>query len=62
MVEETARNREAVARQQAKALHPGWVALIHHCREMGFGEIGRLKIQDGVPILMEFSIKRIKLT
>ena len=46
----------------AQALHPAWVALIRHCREMGHGEIERLKIQDGVPVMAERSIQRIKLT
>jgi hypothetical protein len=46
----------------APALHPAWVALIRHCQEMGFGEIERLKIQDGVPVMAERSIQRIKLT
>lgn len=45
-----------------QTLHPAWVALIRHCQEIGFGEIERLKIQDGVPVLAERSIQRFKLT
>jgi hypothetical protein len=46
----------------SQTLHPAWAALIRHCQEMGFGEIERLKIQDGVPVMAERSIQRIKLT
>jgi len=46
----------------AHSLHPAWVALIRHCQEMGFGEIERLKIQDGVPVMAEKSIQRLKLS
>ena len=46
----------------AQILHPSWVALIRHCKEIGFGEIERLKIQDGVPVMMERSIQRVKLS
>jgi hypothetical protein len=45
----------------AKALHPAWAALIRHCQEMGHGEIERLKIQDGIPVMAEKSIQRLKL-
>jgi hypothetical protein len=47
--------------QRLQALHPAWIALIRHCMEMGYGEIERLKIQDGIPVMAEKSIQRIKL-
>jgi len=43
-------------------LHPAWVALIRHCQEIGFGEIERIKIQSGLPVLVEKTTKRFKLT
>lgn len=43
-------------------IHPAWIALIRHCQAMGHGEIERVKIQDGVPVLIEKSVERIKLT
>ena len=46
----------------AARLHPAWIALIRHCLQMGHGEIERLKIQDGIPVMAERSIQRIKLT
>lgn len=48
-------NRPVVA-----GLHPAWIALIRHCREMGFGEISQLKIQDGLPVLAEETTKKVK--
>ena len=41
-------------------LHPAWVALIRHCQQLGYGTIERLKIQDGLPVLAEESIKQTK--
>ena len=43
-------------------LHPAWVALIRHCQEIGYGEIERIKIQSGLPVLVEKTTQRIKLT
>jgi hypothetical protein len=48
--------------KEVQGIHPAWIALIRHCREIGFGELKRLKIQDGVPVMVERSIQRIKLT
>jgi hypothetical protein len=45
---------------EAKGLHPAWFAFIRHCREMGFGEISQLKIQDGIPVMAEESTKKVK--
>lgn len=47
---------------QLGSVHPAWIALIRLCQEIGFGEIERLKIQDGVPVVAEKLIQRIKLT
>lgn len=44
----------------AGTLHPAWIAFIRHCRELGFGEISQLKIQDGLPILAEETTKKVK--
>ena len=41
------------ARQTESRLHPAWLAFIRHCRELGFGEISQLKIQDGLPVMAE---------
>lgn len=41
-------------------LHPAWLAFIRHCRELGFGEISQLKIQDGLPVMAEETKKKVK--
>lgn len=43
-------------------LHPAWRAFICYCRQMGHGEIERLKIQDGIPVLVEISRQKIKFS
>jgi hypothetical protein len=44
----------------AEALHPAWRAFILYCEELKYGEIERLKIQDGLPVLAEVVEKKIK--
>jgi hypothetical protein len=41
-------------------LHPAWEAFIRHCRDLGFGEISQLKIQDGLPVMAEETKKKVK--
>ena len=53
-------NKERI---QANApLHPAWQSLIRYCVEMQHGEIGILKIQDGVPVLAEITRKKVKFS
>jgi hypothetical protein len=44
----------------ARPLHPAWRAFIRYCGELQHGEIERLKIQDGVPVLAELTKKKVK--
>lgn len=44
------------------ALHPAWQAFVRYCQQMGHGEIERLKIQDGIPVLVEVSRQKIKFS
>jgi hypothetical protein len=41
-------------------LHPLWRAFVRYCGELQHGEIERLKIQDGLPVLAEVTKKKIK--
>jgi len=41
-------------------LHTSWLAFIHYCAELQHGEIERLKIQDGLPVLAEVTRKKVK--
>lgn len=42
------------------SIHPAWRALFRYCAELKHGEIERLKIQDGIPVLAEVTKKKIK--
>ena len=45
----------------AGGIHPAWFRLIELCREMGHGELEKIKIQDGVPTVAEIVKERVKL-
>lgn len=42
------------------ALHPAWLALIRYCRELNHGELERLSIQDGLPVIAEHVRQKVK--
>jgi hypothetical protein len=42
------------------SVHPTWLRLIRYCADLGHGEIEKLKIQDGVPVLAETVSKKVK--
>jgi len=44
------------------ALHPAWRAFLHFCGELQHGEIERLRIQDGLPVLAEVVKKKVKFS
>jgi hypothetical protein len=44
------------------SLHPTWLAFFRFCAELKFGEIERLSIQDGLPVLAEMTKKKVKFT
>ncbi len=43
-------------------LHPAWRTFIRYCLQLKHGEIERLCIQDGVPVLAESITKKVKFT
>lgn len=49
-------------RSEQVEMHPAWIAFVRYCQEMGYGEIERLKIQDGIPVLVEVSRQKIKFS
>lgn len=60
---ESSRNGPAPTKgEQEAALHPAWMAFVRYCQQMGHGEIERLKIQDGIPVLVEVSRQKIKFS
>ena len=52
-------NRE---KDEPVRLHPAWRAFIQYCRDMRHGEIERLSIQDGMPVLAEVTKRKVKFT
>ena len=45
----------------ASAMHPAWEAFIRLCRQIGFGELERVKLQDGLPVSVEVVKRKIKV-
>jgi hypothetical protein len=43
-------------------LHPAWIAFIKYCDRLGHGEIEKLKIQDGLPVLAEITTQKVKFS
>jgi hypothetical protein len=43
-------------------LSPAWREFIRYCRELRHGEIERLCIQDGVPVLAEVTKRKVKFS
>ena len=54
--ERTCHNEEIVH------LHPAWTKLIALCREIGFGELERIKIQNGLPVIADVAKRHVKFT
>lgn len=55
---------EAATAQPAGAakeeFNGAWLVFIRYCRQLGFGEIERLRIQDGSPVMAEVTTKKVK--
>jgi hypothetical protein len=43
-----------------RTLPPGWRQLIELCRQIRHGELERVAIQDGVPVLVELTRQKVK--
>jgi len=43
-------------------VHPAWHRLMQYCEELGHGEIEKLKIQDGVPVIADVVREKVKFT
>ena len=56
------RRNGAAGKSEQDGMHPAWIAFVRYCQEMGYGEIERLKIQDGIPVLVEVSRQKIKFS
>ena len=52
----------AAKKSEVENLHPSWRTFIRYCAELRHGEIERLCIQDGLPVLAESTTKKVKFT
>lgn len=43
-------------------IHPAWCSFISYCESLRYGEIERLKIQDGLPVLAEIVRSKVRFT
>ena len=52
--------RDAPQHANERVLHPAWLRLIRFCSELGHGEIAKLKIQDGLPVIADVTTRKVK--
>lgn len=62
MTPDVDRLSEEFLRMKYVPLHPVWLSFIRYCLELKFGEIEKLKIQDGLPMLAEEVRRKIKFS
>ncbi len=56
-------NTETVLKPKPPAHdHPAWRAFIRYCADMRHGELERVRIQDGLPVLAELTRTKVKFT
>lgn len=53
---------ERAGSRPGSSSYPDWEAFVRFCEELRFGEIERVKIQDGRPVLAEVVRKKVKFT
>ena len=53
-------SRDAPHHAHERAVHPAWLRLIRFCSELGHGEIAKLKIQDGLPVIADVTTRKVK--
>ena len=47
---------------QVGRVHPAWARLMEYCADLGHGEIEKLKIQDGIPVIADVVREKVKFT
>jgi hypothetical protein len=43
-------------------LHPSWEALIRYCEQLQFGELEKVRIQNGLPMTVEVVRTKMRLS
>jgi hypothetical protein len=56
----SAQIRDAPHPANERVVHPAWLRLIRFCSELGHGEIAKLKIQDGLPVIADVTTRKVK--
>ncbi len=56
------RSNEVIKSGGLTYIHPAWYSFIKYCEALRFGEIDKIKIQDGLPMIAEEVKKKIKFT
>lgn len=56
----SAGSRRSSGAVETGKLPAAWIDFIRYCQEMRFGEIERLSIQDGLPVLAETTRRKVK--
>ena len=51
---------EGTAQRAGAVLPPAWCEFIRFCTDLRHGEIERLSIQDGLPVIAEVTKKKVK--
>lgn len=62
MHREVKKSEEKFSSFRSVHLHANWCDFITLCEKLGFGEIGNLKIQDGLPMVAEVVKKKINFS
>ncbi len=42
------------------SIHPAWAEFIRYCQQLQFGELEKVKIQNGIPMVAEVTIRKVK--
>jgi hypothetical protein len=48
------------AAEEKAALHPAWLALIRLCEKLQFGELEKIRIQNGLPMTAEVVREKVR--
>jgi hypothetical protein len=57
-----AKSDEDIKSGELTYIHPAWYSFIKYCEALRYGEIDKVKIQDGLPMIAEEVKKKIKFT
>ncbi len=62
MYEKSRKEKRESRESRLIRIHPTWYSFIKYCQDLRYGEIDKLKIQDGLPMLAEEVKRKIKFT